>query len=109
MKDDRLYLEHIREAIGKIVSYSACGPDELMRNTMVQDAIARNPEIIGQVTKRLSQQTRRRRPDIPYNDIARFRDVLIHHYMGVDPKRVCNVVETQLRALRDAVEELLNA
>ena len=109
MKEDRLYLEHILEAIGKIASYSSCGREEFMRNTMIQDAIVRNFEVIGEAAKQLSAATRRKRPDISWDDIARFRDVLIHHYMGVDLKRVWNVIESHLPALRDAVKELLKA
>jgi len=80
-----------------------------MRNTMVQDAIVRNFEVIGEATKQLSEGTRRRRPDVPWDDIARFSDVLIHHYMGVDLKRVWNVIESHLPVLLDAVNKLLKA
>jgi uncharacterized protein with HEPN domain len=108
VKDDRLYLQHILDAVEKITSYASCGREEFMRNTMVQDAIVRNLEIIGEATKQLGDETRQGLPDIPWHDIARFRDVLIHHYMGVDLKRVWNVVETHLPALRDGVATFLN-
>jgi uncharacterized protein with HEPN domain len=107
VKDDRLYLEHILEATEKVFAYTAGGRDEFMRNTMIQDAVVRNFEIIGEAAKRLSDDARRERLEIPWSDIARFRDVLIHHYMGVDLKRVWNVVESYLPALRDAVRGLL--
>lgn len=109
MKDDRIYLEHIQEAVEKIMAYSAGGRDEFMENSMIQDAVARNFEIVGEATKRLSPETLQKRPDLPWNDIARFRDVLIHHYMGVDLKRVWNVIESHLPALRKAVKEMLES
>lgn len=107
MKDDRLYLEHIREAIQKIASYSAGGWEEFSRNPMAQDAILRNFEIIGEATKRLGDALKTRHPNVPWREIAGFRDVLIHNYMGVNLKRVWNVIEKDLPSLRQAVEELL--
>jgi len=107
VKDDRLYLEHIREAIQKIASYSAGGWEEFSRNPMAQDAILRNFEIIGEATKRLDDALKTRHPNVPWREIAGFRDVLIHNYMGVNLKRVWNVIEKDLPSLRQAVEELL--
>jgi len=109
VKEDRLYLEHIRQSVGKILGYTAGGREEFMKSSLIQDAVVRNFEIIGEAAKRLSEPARRKHPHVPWNDIARFRDVLIHHYMGVDLKRVWNVVDTHLPALRQAVEDLLKS
>lgn len=107
MKDDRLYLEHIRQAIERVASYTLAGREEFLRNAMIQDAVARNFEIIGEVTKRLSEAAKRRHPDIPWRRIAGFRDILIHDYMAVDASEVWNVIESHLPALRAAVDDLL--
>jgi len=109
MKEDRLYLEHIREAIDKIRTYTASGRDAFLRSGLVQDAVMRNFEIIGEATKRLSETAKRRCPEVPWRRVAGFRDVLIHDYMGVDATEVWNVVETHLPALRDTVERLLES
>ena len=65
MKRDLVYLDHIREAIGQIAVYSAAGREEFFRNRMAQDAIIRNFEIIGEAVKRLSDDLKDRRPDVP--------------------------------------------
>ncbi len=108
MKDDKVYLAHIDDAIGQILSYTASGRDEFMKNRMVQDAVVRNFEIIGEATKNISDATKARRPDIPWRRIAGLRDLLIHEYMGVDLEEVWRVVESHLPSLRDAVKELLS-
>jgi uncharacterized protein with HEPN domain len=107
MKDDRLYLEHIRQAAEKIATFCAAGQDEFLRNPMLHDAVVRNFEIIGEAAKRLSEEAKRKTPDVPWRQVAGFRDILIHQYMGVDLEEVWNVVQTHLPALRRAVEELL--
>lgn len=107
MKDDRPYLEHIQEAMLRIRSYTADGWEAFARNPMAQDAVLRNFEIIGEATKRLSERAKGRRPDIPWRQIAGFRDVLIHDYMGVNLRRVWNVVERDLPRLCEAIDELL--
>ena len=80
-----------------------------MRDPMAQDAIIRNFEIIGEATKRLSESTKARRPEIQWRDVAGFRDVLTHDYMGVDFNEVWNVIEDHLPALREAVRSLLDS
>ena len=109
MKDDRLYLEHIRDAIAKVRAYTAGGRDEFMRNSLIQDGVIRNFEIIGEASKQLSDDVKGKHPEIPWSDVARFRDFLIHHYMGVNPKRIWDVIETHLPALRKAAEERLKS
>ena len=109
MKEDRLYLEHIRDAIAKIHAYTAGGRDAFMRDSLIQDGVIRNFEIIGEATKQLSDDLKKKHPEIPWPDIARFRDFLIHHYMGVNLKRVWEVIETRLPALRQAVDDLLKS
>ena len=108
MKDDNVYLAHIADAITQIVAYTAGGRDEFMKNRMVQDAVLRNLEVIGEATKHLSTEARDRRPDIPWRRVAGLRDVLIHDYMGVDLQEVWRVVESRLPALQAAVKNLLS-
>ena len=109
MNDDRPYLEHIREALCWIATYTADGREAFMQNKMAQDAVLRNFEIIGEATKRLSDEVKARRPDIPWSDVAGLRDVLIHNYMGVKLNRVWRVIEDELPRLRQAIDEMLTA
>ena len=76
MKDDKLYLIHIIECLQKIRDYTAEGEDVFHKDGKTQDAVIRNFEIIGEAAKRVSQTTRDKDPDIPWQRLAGFRDVL---------------------------------
>ena len=70
MKDERVYLEHIRDAIVDIEQYTSVGRDAFLTDRMRQDAVIRKLEIIGEAVKRLGQDARNRRPEIPWKQIA---------------------------------------
>lgn len=102
------YLQHIRDALRSIKDYTAGGRDGFFGSKMVQDAVVRNLEIVGEATKALATEVKDRAPDVPWRRIAGMRDQLIHHYFGVDLEIVWRVVEIELEPLLLAVERLLS-
>ncbi len=106
MKDDRLYLSNIKECIERIESYTLDGKEAFMQTTIIQDAVIRNFEIIGEATKRLSSELRANYPDVPWQQVAGFRDVLIHDYLKVNLNRVWGVIEQNLPELKVTVEAI---
>ncbi|HUV79609.1 MAG TPA: HepT-like ribonuclease domain-containing protein [Candidatus Bathyarchaeia archaeon] len=66
MKGDTVYLRHILDAISRIEEYTEGVDDEdFMDDNLVQAGVMREIEIIGEATKRLSQEFREKYPDIP--------------------------------------------
>jgi uncharacterized protein with HEPN domain len=74
---------------------------------MVQDAVVRNLEIVGEAAKRVSPDLRERAPGIPWREMAGMRDKLVHDYFGVDLDLVWDVVATELPAARDRIVALV--
>jgi uncharacterized protein with HEPN domain len=106
-KDPRVYLAHIFECIEKVQQFTVDGRERFLRDAMVQDAVLRNFEVIGEAAKRLHDDYRAAHPEIPWRSLAGLRDVLIHQYEGVDLERVWVVVEQDLPGLKRAISALL--
>lgn len=107
MKEDRVYLLNIAESIVTIHDYVSTGKSDFFANKMIQDAVIRNLEIIGEAVKNISPATRQKAPDVPWQKIAGLRDVLIHDYFGVDLDTVWLVVEKRLPSLAQHIALLL--
>ncbi len=107
MKDDLVYIEHIQSSIKRIRSYIiGLNQDSFLENHMVQDAIVRQLEIIGEATKKISQDFRNKHQDIPWKDMAAMRDKLIHDYIEVDFKMVWNTATIDIPNLERLMEGL---
>jgi len=107
VKRDEVYLQHILDAIDRIIAYTEDGKAAFLKNSMMQDAVIRNLEVIGEATKALSKDTRLQHKNIPWDDMAGMRDVLIHHYMGVDLEIVWDVSQSKLEDLRSKIQSLV--
>lgn len=84
-KDDSIYIEHILKALQQIEIYvESISEEDFLANRMVQDAVIRQLEIIGEATKRVSKEYREQHNHIPWQDMAGMRDKLIHDYIDVD-------------------------
>ena len=106
-KDPTIFLKHIKDAITKIERYSSGGKAKFFGNTMAQDAVIRNLEIIGEATRHIPESYRKEHAEIPWRSITALRNVLIHEYFGVDMEQVWGVVRNRIPMLKRNVLELL--
>lgn len=108
MKDDRVYLAHIRDALDRVAEYTEDGRDSFFRDRRTQDAVVRNLEIVGEAAKHLSSKAKEGAPHVPWKVISGMRDKLIHEYFGVNLEIVWQVVEKELPLLRRQIDHLLS-
>lgn len=107
-RDDSVYLKHIRDAIHKIGQYTkGVNRSSFQKNSLVQDAVIRQIEIIGEATKHLSDTLRTSNADVPWQDITAMRDKLVHDYFGVDIEKVWLTVQADIPTLRKQINKIL--
>lgn len=91
------YLEDILEATERITEYvNELSFDDFLARPMVQDAVVRNIQIVGEATKLVSGQFRAQHPDNPWQPMAGTRDRVVHHYFGVNLEIVWQVATRDL-------------
>lgn len=107
MRDDRLRLLDILEAIEQIDKYTDQGRDAFEQNELIQTWVIHHLQIIGEACRAISQALKDQYPAVPWHKIIGMRNILVHIYFGIDEEIVWSVVERDLPALKQNVETML--
>ncbi|GGH01336.1 DUF86 domain-containing protein [Parapedobacter pyrenivorans] len=108
-KSPSVYLHHILTCISRIRAYTEQIDEQaFLKDFLIQDAVIRNFEVIGEAVKKVNPTIRKRYPEIPWKNIAGMRDKLIHDYMGVDVRAVWGVVEDVLPDFERQVKRIID-
>lgn len=107
-KSPVVYLNHILECISRINSYvEGIDEDAFLKDSLIQDAVIRNFEVIGEAVKKLDDSFRADYPHIPWKNIAGMRDKLIHDYIGVDIWAIWGVIEEVIPDFEKQIKEII--
>ena len=107
--NDPIYLQHILDAIQKISLYlQGIDKEKFLKNSLIQDGVIRQLEIIGEATKQISLELRDQQSSIPWSQMAGMRDKLIHHYFGVDLETVWLTATQDIPELRIPIQSLID-
>lgn len=80
-----------------------------LENAEKQSAIERKLEIIGEATKRLSVEVKKKNPHIPWKEMAGMRDKIIHDYPELELKEIWRIVKKDIPALKKDLQKILNS
>ena len=107
-RDFHLYCAEILDSGSAIIDYVEDLTYEGFRgDRKTYSAVIREFEIIGEAVGKLPDALKRSRPDIEWQDIKDFRNLLSHEYFGVDLEIVWKIIEDDLPLLMDAVNGFL--
>jgi uncharacterized protein with HEPN domain len=107
LKDDSFYLRHILECISRIEEDIAGGVEEFRASRMAQDAVLRNLQVLSESCQRLSGTLKSRWPHVEWAQIAAFRNVLVHDYLGLDLERIWAVTQQDIPELKKNIKLML--
>ena len=107
---DIIRLREMADASRKAVNFAkGRGRADLDNDEMFALAIIRLLEIVGEAAKGISEDIRRRHPEIPWNQVTGTRDRLIHGYFNVDNDIVWAIVTNDLPNLITELEKIISA
>jgi uncharacterized protein with HEPN domain len=79
---------------------------EFSKYDLLQDAIIRNFEVIGEASKKISPDFKKIYFKIPWKEISGMRDKLIHDYLGVDIEVIWKTIEQDLPILQKGLKKI---
>ncbi len=99
----------MRDCLIRIREYTNGERTRFDASRLVQDAVIRNLQTLAEssASQRLSNEIKATEAQIPWRELAGFRNVIVHGYLGVDLGAVWLVVENDLPALSDALSRMI--
>jgi len=110
MHRDREYLLDIVESARLALKYvENKTEEEFIADIQLQDAVIRRFEIIGEASRRISDETQSVRPNLPWLEMVGMRNIMIHEYDDIDLHIVWNTIKKNLPSLVDSLDVALSA
>lgn len=106
--DEELYLRHVDSMANLLNITRRLGRERFDHDADVRDATTYRLQTLAESTQRLSDAFKDAHPDIPWKDIARFRNRAVHGYLGIDPDIIWDIVESDIPALGRCVSNELD-
>jgi uncharacterized protein with HEPN domain len=108
-RDFKVYLDDMLRACEKVRLYTeGRSLDDFASDEKTMDAVVRNLEILGEASKQIPESIREANPGVEWSKISGLRDILIHHYFGIDAVIVWDVVQNKVPALISQITKILS-
>jgi len=106
---DSLYLIHIRECLTRVIEYTSGGRSEFTEDIKTQDAVLGNLQIMGESTQRLSEALKAANPAVEWSELAAFRNILVHNYLGMDLELIWQIITDDLPPFEQQIDAMLQS
>ena len=106
MRSDKERIDDIREAIKNIEEYSLLEKADLFKDKLVQVWMVHHIQLIGEAASGLSDELKKKNPEIPWRKIIEMRNFLVHEYFGIDLNEVWRTLKSDIPELKIWLENL---
>lgn len=107
-RDYSLYIKDILDCIERVEEFVGdMNFDEFLADDKTSSAVVRKLEIIGEATKNIPKSITQKYDEVPWKEMARMRDKIIHFYFGVDYEIVWNVIKERLPEIKPTILQIL--
>jgi uncharacterized protein with HEPN domain len=108
MRSDKERLLDILEAIERIEKYAARGKEAFLADELIQNWMVNNIMVIGEACRALPNEFQADHASVPWADIIAMRNLLVHHYFGIDKEAVWLVIEKDIPELKFSIQNILS-
>ncbi len=106
-RDYKLYLTDIGESIRDIENYTqGISEEQFKNNKMMQDAVIRKLEIIGEASKNIPSSLKEKNKQIPWFTISHFRDLMIHSYFEVRLGKIWSTIKDVIPIIKQGLRNI---
>ena len=106
-RDALLFVRDILESISAIESFlEGVTREEFAADRKTFSATIRELEIIGEASGKIPDHIKSKYPDVPWRMLKDFRNVLAHHYFGINVDIVWDIVRRKLPDLKQQVKDI---
>jgi len=106
-RDPMLYVQDAKQFISNIKEYTKGFSEHTLRDSGIHfDATIRNLEILGEAIKNIPNDLKSKEPNIPWSNIAGFRNRLAHAYFGIDDEIIWDIINNHLTPLSYALKRM---
>ena len=107
-REYKLFIQDIKECIAQIDKFVGNMTfEEFKADEMVSSAVVRKLEVIGEAAKNIPTEIRQKYKELPWSDMAKMRDKIIHGYFGVDYEVVWKTIKEKLPEIKPKIDNIL--
>ena len=110
IKYPHTFLLHILESTELIERYiSGISKEDFLKSPLLQDAVIRRIEIIGEASRNLPSDFKDKYPRIPWPEISNMRNILVHAYFGIDLNLAWKTASADIPVLKNQIADILDS
>jgi uncharacterized protein with HEPN domain len=107
----RIYIDYLRDMLENAVRAmqftEGLNFEAFKKDEKTVYAVIRAVEIIGEATRNIPEDIRKKYPQIPWRDAADMRNKLVHRYFGINIEVIWQTINEDLPMLMDALQEII--
>ena len=106
-RDYKLYIGDIKESISQIEKYILdISQEDFEKNKLIQDAVIRRLEIIGEASRNIPRSLKERNKHVPWIQMSQFRDFIVHSYFEASLKRIWKAATEEIKIVKESLKKI---